>query len=99
MPGSRPMIFPVKPEALMTVQTFRDLLRRQPFQPFRLTMTDGRTFDVRYRARAFLTRSELLVGTGDAKDEIPEEFKICPLSHITAVEPLDPAGPKPAEFP
>lgn len=72
----------------MTVQTFRDLLRQQPFQPFGLALTDGRTLHVRFREYAFLTQSELLVGTGDAEDRIPDEFKICPFTSIRAVFPL-----------
>lgn len=72
----------------MTVQTFRELLTQQPFKPFRLVMSSGRTYDVRHPEVALLTRTSILVGTDEADDGIPAEFKICSLLHITAVEPL-----------
>ncbi len=72
----------------MTVQTFRDLLRRQPFKPFRLVMSSGQTYDVRHPEMAMLTRTDMLVGVDVEDDGVPAEFKICSLLHVTAVEPL-----------
>jgi hypothetical protein len=72
----------------MTLQSFRDLLRRQPFLPFRLVMSSGQTYEVRHPEMAMLTRTDLLVGLDDPGDGIPTEFKICSLLHVTAVEPL-----------
>lgn len=75
----------------MTVQTFRDLLRQQPFRPFRLVMSSGKTYDVRHPEMAMLTRTDILVGVGETKEGVPAEFKICSLLHVTAIEPLEPA--------
>jgi hypothetical protein len=72
----------------MTVQTFRELLGRQIFKPFRLVMSSGQTYDVRHPEMAMLTRTDLLVGTDIADDGVPAEFKICSLLHVTTVEPL-----------
>jgi hypothetical protein len=74
----------------MTLQTYRDLLSARPFQPFRLVMSSGRSYEVRHPEMAMLTRTSLLVGTGDTDDEVPVEFKICSLLHVTVVEPLSP---------
>jgi hypothetical protein len=74
----------------MTVQTFKDLLSQRPFRPFRLVMSSGQTYDVRHPEMALLTRSDLLVGTGDADDGVPAEFKICSLLHVATIEPLNP---------
>jgi hypothetical protein len=76
----------------MTVQTFRDLLAQRPFKPFRLVMSSGQTYEVRHPEMALLTRSDLLVGTGDTEDGVPAEFKICSLLHVTAVEPISTNG-------
>ncbi|HUQ68478.1 MAG TPA: hypothetical protein VM165_03080 [Planctomycetaceae bacterium] len=78
----------------MTVQTFRDLLNRQPFQPFRLIMSSGHAYEVRHPEMAMLTRTDLLVGIDAAEDGIPAEFKICSLLHVVSIEPLSsaPAG-------
>jgi hypothetical protein len=75
----------------MTTQTFRDLLKAQPFRPFRIVMSSGQVYEVKHPEMAMLTRSDLLVGIDEADDGVPAEFKICSLLHVTAVEPLAPA--------
>ena len=72
----------------MTVQTFRDLLKQQPFQPFRLVMASGLAYEVRHPEMALLTRTSIHVAIG-VEDGIAAEFKICSLLHVTAIEPLD----------
>ena len=72
----------------MTVQTFRELLTRRPFQPFRITMSSGQSHEVRHPEMAFLTRSDMLIGVGDEGDGVPAEFRICSLLHVTTVEPI-----------
>lgn len=71
----------------MTVQTFRDLLSARPFEPFRITMSSGKAFDVKHPEMAFLSRTSLYVGVDIADDGVPAEFRICSLLHITSVEP------------
>lgn len=77
----------------MTVQTFRELLTRQPFRPFKLVMSSGRTYEVRHPEMAWLTRTSILVGIDQTDEGVPAEFKICSLLHVTAVEPLAVAEP------
>lgn len=72
----------------MTVQTFRDLLKAKPFQPFRLVMSSGQTYEVRHPEMAWVTKSDILVGVDIEDDGIPAEFKICSMLHVTAVEPI-----------
>ncbi len=81
----------------MTVQTFRDLLRNQPFQPFRIVMSSGQTYEVRHPEMAALTRTDLLVGRGEVEDNLPEYFTTCSLLHVTAIEPLGVSGAKRSE--
>jgi hypothetical protein len=78
----------------MTVQTFRELLSRRPFHPFRLVMSSGQAYEIRHPEMALLTRTDILVGTDIAEDGVPAEFKICSLLHVTAVEPLNGASLK-----
>ena len=70
----------------MTVQTFRDLLAKCPFQPFRFVMSSGRTYDVRHPEMAFLTRTDIYVGVGESKPEMPAQFHICSLLHVSSIE-------------
>ena len=72
----------------MTVQDFRDLLKHQPFEPFRLVMSSGLAYDVRHPEMAFLSRTSIYVGVDEADDGIPADFRMCSLLHVTAVEPL-----------
>ena len=81
----------------MTLQTFRNLLTTKPFRPFRLVMSSGETYEVRHPEMAMLTRTDILVGVDVDDDNVPAEFKICSLLHVTAVEPLGVAGARPSE--
>ncbi len=71
----------------MTVQTFREMLARRPFQPVRLTMSSGEAFEIRHPEMAMLTRTSILVGVDLADDGVPAEFKIVSLLHVTAIDP------------
>jgi hypothetical protein len=72
----------------MTVQDFRDLLTHQPFQPFRLVMSSGLTYEVRHPEMAFLSKTSIYVAIGEEEEGVPDRFKMCSLLHVTAVEPL-----------
>jgi hypothetical protein len=72
----------------MTVQTFREMLARRPFQPVRLILSSGASYEIRHPEIAMLTRTSLLIGTDLAEDGVPAEFKIISLLHVTAIEPL-----------
>jgi hypothetical protein len=76
----------------MTVQTFRELLTKRPFQPFRLVMSSGQTYDVGHPEMTMLTKSDILVGIGDSDEGVPAEFKICSLLHVSSIEPLGAAS-------
>ena len=67
----------------------RPFLDKRPFQPFRLTLTDGRVYEIRHPEMALLTRTDILVGIDMADEGVPSEFKICSLLHVTAIEPIE----------
>lgn len=73
----------------MTVQTFKEMLARRPFQPVKLIVSSGLIYEIRHPEMALLTRTSLLVGTGNSDDGVPAEFKILSLLHITAIEPIE----------
>jgi len=73
----------------MTVGTFRELLSKRPFRPFRLLMSSGERYEVRHPETAMLTRSDLLVGVDTQDDGVPAEFRICSLLHVATVEPIN----------
>ena len=73
----------------MTLQTFQKLLAKKPFQPFRLVMSSGKTYEVRHPEMAMLTRTDILVGIDITEEGVPAEFDICSLLHVSAIEPLN----------
>ncbi len=72
----------------MTVQTFREILAKRPFEPFRLVMSSGQSYEVRHPEMAWLTRTDILVGIDETNEGVPAEFRICSLLHVATIEPL-----------
>ena len=72
----------------MTVQTFRDMLARRPFQPVRLTTSSGQTFEIRHPEMAFLSRTSIYIGTEMAEEGVPTEYRTISMLHVTAIEPI-----------
>lgn len=72
----------------MTLQTFREMLARRPFQAVRLTLSSGQSFEIRHPESALLTRTSILIGIDVADDGVPAEFKIISLLHVASMEPL-----------
>jgi len=61
---------------------------RRPFQPVRLTLSSGQSYEIRHPEMALLTRTDILIGVDAAEDGVPAEFKIISLLHVTAMKPI-----------
>lgn len=72
----------------MTTTMVRDMLRQQPFRPFRVVMSSGEAYDVRHPEMAWVTKNDLFVGIDVADDGLPADARICPLFHVSTLEPL-----------
>jgi hypothetical protein len=72
----------------MTVRAFKEVVTRRPFQPVKLTLSSGQTFEIQHREMALLTRTSILIGIDLADDGVPAEFKIVSLLHVASMEPL-----------
>ena len=59
----------------MSVHSFRELLKKEPFQPFRLVMSSGQSYQVRRPEMAMLTRTDILVGLDETDEGVPAHFK------------------------
>jgi hypothetical protein len=73
----------------MTAANLRQLLKQQPFRPFRLVMSSGESYEVRHPEMAWVVKNDVLVGTDIEDDGMPAEFRICPLLHVATVEPVN----------
>jgi hypothetical protein len=66
------------------------LLRAHPFVPFRVTLTDGRQFDVRHPDMAMPGRRFVVIGIPetDGGDYVGRTITVA-LVHLTSLEPLE----------
>ena len=75
---------------MMRPEELRGLLRRRPFVPIRLYLTDGMTYDIRHPEMAILTRSTVNIGLeGQEGSGIADEMVYCSLVHIVRVKNLN----------
>ena len=77
----------------MRQDEIRDVLRQEPFQPFRVHLSNGQFYDVRHPEFAALTRRTVFVGIPSGKDEVPDRMIQCDLVHVVALEPIDGQSP------
>jgi hypothetical protein len=47
---------------MVTPESLRDELRRQPFVPLRMHLTDGKSYDIRHPGMAMVASREVYVG-------------------------------------
>ncbi|MGC1721570.1 MAG: hypothetical protein WA746_21485 [Isosphaeraceae bacterium] len=76
----------------MAPEDLRELLRKQPFEPFRLVMTDGVGLDIRHPDLLWVGRRIAMVGlTGEPGHTFFERAVQVDLLHVIRIEPLLPA--------
>ncbi|MEX2305996.1 MAG: hypothetical protein WD738_00275 [Pirellulales bacterium] len=80
----------------MRSEDIKELVQREPFRPFRITLTDGRTYDVRHPEMAMVGRSTVAIGLpANGQDEtIYDRLVTVDLLHIMQTEHVDSAGKK-----
>ena len=79
----------------MSAAALKERLSRRPFDPFRVVLSSGDTYEVRHPEMALLLRNGIYLAQPDATDELPENAVWCSLLHVAAVEPVAAkAGPK-----
>lgn len=71
----------------MRPEDLRELIRRQPFMPFRIHTTDSQTYDIRHPDQVIVLRSRLVIGI-TSNDEIPDRVEHLALIHIVRLEEL-----------
>lgn len=73
----------------MRADEIRAHLRRQPFRPIRVYISDGSSYEVGHPEMMFVTRTEVVIGLDPGDGDIPERSVYCDPVHITRIEPLD----------
>lgn len=73
----------------MLAAEVREALRKQPFEPFRIRLTTGQSYEVRHPEFATVTRTSVYVGVPEGRGEFPERAIQCALLHVVSLEPID----------
>jgi hypothetical protein len=80
----------------MTQAELRDAARRQPFEPFRLVLTTGATYDIRHPDLLMVGRRSAIIGiTEDGQGTAYDRTIKVDLLHVVGIEEL-PALPPPS---
>jgi hypothetical protein len=80
---------------MITSTRIKDMLNRQPFQPFRIFLSDGSHHDVPHPEFAWVFGGSVYVGIpGKGSSETGDRVKEMAILHITRVEKLTSHKPK-----
>ncbi len=71
----------------MRPEDIREFTRKQPFEPYRLHITGGQTYDIRHPDQVIVLRSRLVIGVS-GNDSIPDRVEHIALVHIVRIEEL-----------
>ncbi len=64
-------------------------LRRKPFDPIRIHISDGASYDVTHPEMMAATTHVVFIAQPPETDGVPERSVYCDPVHITRIEPLD----------
>jgi hypothetical protein len=75
----------------------RGLLRQQPFEPFRLCLVDGSSYEIRHPDQIVVGRSTLsIAGTvAQLPEPLADRDVLVALLHVSRLEPIEPHVPAP----
>ena len=75
---------------MIRAEDMRDHLAKQPFEPFRIVMTDGKVYDVTHPELCLLSRATVYVGRPNPRRKgIAAGVDHCALIHIVRFEPIN----------
>jgi hypothetical protein len=79
----------------MAPEELRDTLKQQPFEPFRLVITDRASYEIRHPDLLLIGRRSAMVGlTGQPGQIFYERAVKVDLFHILRIEPIESATAK-----
>ena len=75
----------------MTADTFREILHRAPFEPFRIVMSSGESYNVMHPEMVLVSARSLVLAIPDSSHPEGERLAFCSYIHIAHVEILKPS--------
>jgi hypothetical protein len=73
---------------MFTAKQLREMMRANPFRPFRVYMSDGTSHEVLNHDSAFVERSSLDIGLNPDADGIAADIVRCSILHIVKIEDI-----------
>jgi hypothetical protein len=74
--------------------TLKNKLSRRPFEPFRVVLSSGDSYEVRHPEFAWLFRGGLYIGLPPEGSDLPDHEVFCSMLNIAAVESVAGASPQ-----
>ncbi len=72
----------------MNAEAIRQLLKAQPFEPFRIYLSNGDSFDVKHPEQAWVLSSRMMYG-----DPATDKYTIISLVRVNAIKMLTAGEP------
>ena len=79
----------------MNAEQFREHLRKEPFQAFRLFMSDGASYEVHHPEFALVSRRQIDVALPPRAGDMPSRIVYLDPVHIVRIEPIEDEKSKP----
>ncbi len=73
----------------MTPETVQKHLLNDPFQPFRVCLSDGAAYEVLQPEMVLVLQREVIIALPKAGERFPRHVVYCDLLHITRIEPIN----------
>lgn len=73
----------------MRWKELQDVLRKHPFEPFRVQLSNGDSYEIPHPEFAALLRSSMIVCVPSRKGGVPDRMVQCDLLHIVSIEPVN----------
>ena len=77
---------------MITATELKARMTANPFVPFRICMSDGKTYDITNHDALLVTRNAAIVGVSHGPEDIAERYATCAILHITRIEDNITAG-------
>ncbi len=80
-------------EAMFRPEDVLELVRRRPFVPFRIYMSDGSQYEVSHPEQVMVSVRTVQVGVpSERRPGVMQNIHLCAIMHISRLEPLADAG-------
>ena len=76
---------------MITALQLRERMNEMPFRPFRVTLSDGRSFLVPNHDVALVKRNSILIGLNLDSMSFAQKYIECAILHITRIEDISSA--------